>query len=241
MFEEIVGFAESPHADYMRREWSLFLQNPARAEASLAATAGRGVRRVLDVGCGAGQELLPFAKGSALAVGVDIEQEAGHLARALFQELGLGSPALFVRSTGEQLPFPDDCFDVVICRIALPYMDTALALREMVRVLRPGGVLLLKIHHARYYLRQLIRAVPSANLRSFVHASRVLVSGVLFHVLGHQIRRKPVGPETFQTLWLLRRLLPLRMRGHLPDSNPHTPSLLFEKPGPLFDPSGLVT
>ena len=221
----------SGFADYLDREWESFFRDAGRLEASRRAAAHLDVRRVLDVGCGAGQELAPFTGSGALGVGIDVAPESAEVGRRQFARYDARARVAFVRAGGERLPFGAATFDVVICRVALPYMDNPRVLAEIARVLAPGGILLLKIHHPRYYLRQWITAIPRVRVRSFVHASRVLVSGVLYHLLGRQIRRKPVGPETFQTRWLLRRQLgDLRIVGEMPDSNPLTPSFIIAKP-----------
>src|SRR5205085_6774151 len=123
-----------------------------RARESLEAVAGLDARRGLDVGCGAGQELLPFAgQPGAVCIGSDVTPEAGLAGRELFASRPPAGRIAFVRAAAESLPFAAGSFDVVICRLALPYTDNARCLSELARVLRPGGVLLLKIHHARYY------------------------------------------------------------------------------------------
>ena len=45
---------------YLTTEWEVYQAHPERFQATMAAVAGRNVNRVMDVGCGAGQELLPF-------------------------------------------------------------------------------------------------------------------------------------------------------------------------------------
>jgi ubiquinone/menaquinone biosynthesis C-methylase UbiE len=88
--------------------------------------------RVLDVACGTGLVSRVFKGRVAEVVGVDItpamyEQAAPHLDR-------------FVEGPGEALPFADDSFDVVTCRQGTQFMDDAAAIREMFRVVKPGGV-----------------------------------------------------------------------------------------------------
>lgn len=192
---------------YVRAEWELFTGDSTRASASLSAVARLDVSRVLDVGCGAGQELLPFVtEKNALGVGVDVAVEVGRAGRELFAAQAPQARVSFVRAHAEGLPFANESFDVVVCRIALPYMDNARALGEMARVLRPEGILLLKIHHALYYLRKLGAGLHSLSPLSMLHALRVLAAGTIYHVTRHQPRRFP-SPETFQTNWLLGREL----------------------------------
>jgi ubiquinone/menaquinone biosynthesis C-methylase UbiE len=167
------------HAEYVRAEWRKFHEE----NAPLAALASRIVpaaRRVLDVGCGAGQELLPYL--GATAVGVDLRRSGLVAGRALFREIGARVPSLLV-GAAEALPFASAAFDVVICRLALPYADVRRALGEMARVLRPGGALVLQIHHLRYYL---LRAWRARDPRELVHALRVIASGAAFELTGWQ-------------------------------------------------------
>jgi len=94
-------------------------------------------RRIVDVGCGAGQTLIASRlPEDVIAVGVDCDQGALSLGRLLYPRLRLA------RARGESLPLPTAYFDLAISRVALPYMRTGAALAEMARVLRPGGRLL---------------------------------------------------------------------------------------------------
>ena len=98
------------------------------------------VRRVLDVGCGAGQTLLVCAPEVAQAFGVDFDFDALRLGRELKVPAGL------VQASGEQLPFRSGSFDFLYSRVALPYMDIPVALAEFARVLEPGGRLWITLH-----------------------------------------------------------------------------------------------
>src|SRR5205823_3574384 len=132
----------------------------------------------------------------------------------------------FVRCLSEHLPFRAESFDVIVCRVALPYMDNRMALGEMARVLRPGGRLLLKIHAAPYYWHKLRQGLERRDLLFSIHAARVLAAGSCYHLLGFQIR-KMISNETFQSEWLLKRefrRMNLRIRGHMADNNRLTPS-----------------
>ena len=225
----------SDYDAYVRLEWAMWTGNETRQRASLEALGGAAVGRVLDVGCGAGQELLPFVRErGAVGVGIDAAPEAGLAGRELFAAHAPDARVAFARAAAESLPFADASFDVVVCRLALPYMDNARALSEMARVLRRGGLLLLKTHHARYYLGEAVEALAALKVLPAIHAARVLAAGVLYGLTGRQPRTRLTGGETFQTEGLLRRELRrigLEIRGELPDSNPATPSYVIVKEG----------
>lgn len=102
------------------------------------------VRDALDVGCGVGHwgtligEQLPAA---ARLTGVD--REPGWVAKATERAAarGLGDRYRFVQGTAESLPFADASFDLVTCQTVLIHVaDPRVVLAEMVRVLRPGGI-----------------------------------------------------------------------------------------------------
>ena len=95
-----------------------------------------------------------------------------------------------------------------------------------------GGILLLKIHHTRYYLHDLWQGLLSRRLLSMVHAVRVLAVGAIYHLTGKQIDTHLLGDETFQTRWLLRCELSrcgLNIERERPDTNPLTPAFVISK------------
>ena len=228
------GTAEAPSGEYeqyLRDEWALFDRDPSRVESARAAAAGISLTRVLDVGCGAGQELRPFLRDhTTLGVGLDISPQVARVGRELFARAQPHSRVAFVRGAAEALPFDASCFDLIVCRLALPYTHNAMALSEIARVLRPGGVLLLKYHHVRYYTRELRDALVAMNVKAAIHAIRVMAAGCLYHVTGTQPRFWLTGSETFQSMWLLRRELGrrgLQIRQLLADSVPAAPNLVI--------------
>jgi ubiquinone/menaquinone biosynthesis C-methylase UbiE len=98
--------------------------------------------RVLDVACGTG--LVSFAAARAVGpkghlLGTDLSQRMIDAAERRAQDLGL-SNCSFLRMDAENLSVPDASFDVALCGLGLMYVpDPEKALREMRRVLRPGG------------------------------------------------------------------------------------------------------
>ena len=218
----------SDFESYLLYEWNQFKADSARARATLQAVAGLDVRRVLDIGCGAGQEMLPLIEGGAFGVGIDYDAEAGTVGKRLFAS----AEAAFVRCSGEDLPFRDESFDVLICRLALPYMDNAKAFAEMSRVLRPKGRLLLKIHAAPYYLVKCWTGIRRAEPLFAIHALRVLAAGTIYHLTGKQAAPGLWTKEVFQSEGLLRRELAkvnMEIVDKLPDANIQTPSFVIVK------------
>ncbi len=163
--------------------------------------------RVLDLGCGVGQALLPLAaQKGALGVGVDISPLPLRMGREFYAEHVPEANITFMNAQAESLPFPSESFDVVNCGLALPYTRNARALSEVARVLRHDGIFMLKIHHALFYLRELLVGMIKADLPSIIHGGRVLTAGTIYHLRRKQPKVKYFN-ETFQTRWLLSREL----------------------------------
>ena len=127
--------------------------------------------RILDVGCGTGANLLMLSKYGD-AEGVDVSEDA----LAFCRERGLDKVRL---GAGEELPYDDATFDLVTAFDVVEHMDNDLAgLKEMRRVLRPGGRVLLFVptfmflwglqdevsnHRRRYRLPELRRVLEQAG------------------------------------------------------------------------------
>jgi SAM-dependent methyltransferase len=127
---------------------------------------GRG-REILEVGCGTGLLLERMASFARRAVGVDLSP--GMLERA--RERGLEA----VEGSATALPFGDHSFDVVCSFKVLAHVrDIETAMREMVRVTRPGGMLVLEFynpHSMRGLLKRLgpAGAISDATNEDAVH------------------------------------------------------------------------
>ena len=102
------------------------------------------VRDVLDVGCGVGHwggVLASVLPPAARITGID--REATWVEKATERATRRPSPERFSYRVGEvqQLPFPDDTFDLTTCQTVLIHVpDPAAALAEMIRVTKPGGL-----------------------------------------------------------------------------------------------------
>jgi SAM-dependent methyltransferase len=95
-------------------------------------------KRVLEVGCGNAYTLLKYAGNGADVFGVDISESAIELSRKRFQLSELTGD--FQVAAAESLPFDDDTFDLICSMGVLHHApDTAKAVGEILRCLKPGG------------------------------------------------------------------------------------------------------
>src|SRR5712692_2890501 len=104
--------------------------------------------RLLEVGCGMGTDLLQFAHGGAKVTGIDLTPRSVEISRkhlALYKETGD-----FAIADCEKLPFADESFDAAYSNGVLHHTpDTAGAVGEIHRVLRPGGQARVMLYHRR--------------------------------------------------------------------------------------------
>lgn len=129
--------------------WAGYVEGAVRETLARAAVASGDT--VLDVGCGTGvllerlawrraHEASPRGSGRpGLRAGLD---RTDAMLRVAQRRLGSGTP--LVRGLADALPYRDGVFDVVVsCSVLHMVPDAAAAVAEMLRVLRPGGTLVL--------------------------------------------------------------------------------------------------
>jgi SAM-dependent methyltransferase len=115
-------------------------------------------KTVLDVGCGAGTDLARFAKGGAIASGVDLSSSAIALAKQNFAQQGL--VADLREADGEHLPFADGSFDLVFAHGVVQYTANDKALvDECRRVLKPGGIAVFQVYNRISWLNALSKVM----------------------------------------------------------------------------------
>jgi ubiquinone/menaquinone biosynthesis C-methylase UbiE len=148
---------------------------------------------ILDVGCGAGQTLIA-CDACARAIGVDLDFPSLVLGRQLDSRLRLACAA------GEALPFKSNSFDLVMCRVALPYMHTTPALAEMWRVLKWEGTVWLLLHSMSFTMGEFASSLARLRIKAAIYRLYVILNGLSVHFLGRDFPR-PLGGghESFQT------------------------------------------
>ena len=106
--------------------------------------------RVLEIGCGLGTDGARFARAGAVYTGVDLTEAAVGLARRRFELEGLAGE--FRVADAERLEFADESFDLVYSHGVLHHTpDAAAAVREVRRVLKPGGRAVVMLYHRDSY------------------------------------------------------------------------------------------
>ncbi len=159
------------------------------------AVDARPGERVLDLAAGTGTSSVPFAAAGAFVVPCDFSL-------GMLREARRRRPMLpFVAGDAMQLPFADDSFDAVTMSFGLRNVSgPGVALREMLRVTRPGGRLVLcEFSHPtwapfrRVYLEYLMRAIPAiarrvaSNPEAYVYLAESIPAWPDQHALAAEI------------------------------------------------------
>ena len=120
--------------DAMMRQEGLYEVGPRLVK----AVAVRSVEDVLDVACGTGNAAIPAALAGARVTGIDLTPEM--LAKGRERAEAAGARIEWVEGDAEDLPFPDEHFDVVLSTFGCMFAPRhEVVADEIARVLRPGG------------------------------------------------------------------------------------------------------
>jgi 2-polyprenyl-6-hydroxyphenyl methylase / 3-demethylubiquinone-9 3-methyltransferase len=185
---------------------------PARLEFLGEAVTHEGLgtldgKRVLDVGCGGGMFSEELAKLGAEVTGVDPSAKSIEAGRAHAAAGGLD--ITYEHGHGEQLPFDDGRFDLVVCCDVLEHvddLDTVMA--ETSRVLKPGGLYLYDTVNRTWVSKLFV-----IHLFQEWSWTRLVPSGL--HDWDSFIR-----PEEMETLLVAHGLRPARRSGLAPSLGP---------------------
>jgi ubiquinone/menaquinone biosynthesis C-methylase UbiE len=131
------GYRAQAKARYRLEGWMIFPFARFRESKGLS---------VLEIGVGLGADHQQFAQSGAMLTGIDLTDRAVDHTRCRLQSFGLHSD--LSTADAENLPFPDECFDVVYSWGVLHHSpDTQKAIQEVFRVLNWGGVARIMIYH----------------------------------------------------------------------------------------------
>jgi SAM-dependent methyltransferase len=166
--------------------------------------------RILDAGCGSGRNMVDLARHGAVT-GVELSETSVRLAR----ERNAGE---VVEGSVMDMPFEDGTFDLTVSLDVIEHLqDDVGALRELRRVTKPGGALLVTVpayqwlwsghdeinhHHRRYNRRTLLAPAQAAGwqMKSSAHFNSLLLPIAI--VLRALERFKPSTTKSSLDLWI---------------------------------------
>jgi SAM-dependent methyltransferase len=152
-------------------------------------------RRLLEIGCGIGTDLVRFARGGARVTGIDLSETAVRLASRNLELNGLRGSVLV--GDGVRLPLPDESMDAVYAHGVLQYApDPRRIVEEVYRVLTPGGTAIFMVYNRRSWLMALSRVMKVGLEHEDAPVLR-LYSIAEFRDLIRGFRRTAVIPERF--------------------------------------------
>jgi len=159
-----------------------------RLQSAIGFEKTRGLR-VLEIGCGCGSEAERFVRAGAYYTAVDLTNAALSITRRRFQLANL--KGRFVQGDAENLPFPDGSFDFVYSHGVLHHTpDTPRAIREVHRVLSPGGRAVVMLYYRdsfNYYVNLgIVRRLRAYLLRT---ALGIKLSRAIFGETEQDLRR----------------------------------------------------
>lgn len=177
-------------------------------------------KTVVDLGCGTGENLIPLVERGARVVGMDISPDLIAIAQKRLNDANLHASV----SAGDayNTGLPDESVDVIFCAALIHHLDIKLARDEMWRILRKGGVIILKepIRFSKGYawLRGLLPA--HGDISDYEHPltrEELATMTEPFKVTGTRYFRLPFVPLVLRVLpskidaawktsdWILRR------------------------------------
>jgi len=188
-------------------------------------------QRVLDLGCGAGWATRMLAKavegGEGMAVGIDISDAMIARARAASREL---DNVMFTVSAADEIPWRDDYFNKVLSIESFYYYpDQQRVLRELHRVMAPGGTLFILINLYKenpYSLRWVDGLAVPVHARSENEYEEMLRDNGFIHTEIAHIPDLTPTPDEYKGKWFanaaelreFKRIGALLLVGHKPQS-----------------------
>jgi tellurite methyltransferase len=170
---------------------------------------------VLDAGCGYGRNLVHLMRSGCQVFALDQDPQAVDHVRKLSASLQTGLPAEnFQTGTIENMPFPDDLADVVLCNAVLHFARDDRHFRAMVaelwRVLKPGGMLFCRLGSRIgmdfQHLRGNIFLIPDGSEWFLVDEQMLLsITAELNAVQVDPLKTTIVQDYRCMTTWVIRK------------------------------------
>ncbi|MBV9523003.1 MAG: class I SAM-dependent methyltransferase [Alphaproteobacteria bacterium] len=178
--------------------------------------------QVLEVGAGLGTDLAQFAKNGAIVTDLDMSSEHLRLARRNFELRGLRGE--FRQGDAENLPFDANTFDLVYSNGVIHHTpNTQRTLREIHRVLKPGGraIIMVYAENSLHYWRNLVFAI---GLRQAQFAERSIAD-----IMSASVELSEHGSKPLVKVYTKRRIramlagfsdISIRQRQMVPQERP---------------------
>jgi ubiquinone/menaquinone biosynthesis C-methylase UbiE len=165
--------------------------------------SGFNEKKLLEIGCGVGIDLVRFAKGGTEVTGIDLANVSIELAQENFEQRGLTADLQVMN--GEELEFDTDSFDIVYAHGVLQYTANAPKMvDEIKRVLRPDGEAIMMVY----------------NRISWLNAMSKVVNVGLEHEDAPVLKKYSIGEfkqllKSFSTYTIIPERFPVESRLHL--------------------------
>jgi SAM-dependent methyltransferase len=178
-------------------------------------------KTVLDLGCGTGENLIPLIERGARVIGIDISAELISLAQERLVRSGL--QATLQVGSAYETGLPDASVDVIFCMSLIHHLEIARVRDEMLRILTPQGIVILKepIRFSRGYARLRSLLPDREDISEYEHPvtrEELSVMTQTFRVEGTRYFRLPIVPIVTRLYpsaaesarrasdWLIRRI-----------------------------------
>jgi SAM-dependent methyltransferase len=141
-------YGEATSWDAIFAQEGRFFKEPQQDVVALAEELNQaGLHRVLDLGCGSGRHVVYLRKHGFDVIGLDNAPHGLRLTAVWLADEQLAAP-LVLADAHAPLPFPDACFDTIVCIKVIHHglrQHVLGAVKEIQRMLRPGGIVLLSV------------------------------------------------------------------------------------------------
>jgi SAM-dependent methyltransferase len=135
-------------------------------------------KKVLEVGCGQGATLNYLPRYNASITGLDMSMQSIRYALNGANELGNQDRVFLLEADAELLPFGCDTFDSVICCGVLHHTsDTMGGIRNIFKILKPGGMAIIMLYHSgnpKWWMTRILRGI--SKLIDFIFRKKNIIA-----------------------------------------------------------------